>query len=420
LIEMRCSGCSGLLRVDDSLAGKHVKCGGCGTVLVVPSPVVIAPIHPPEVQATPTTQSTPSPIAGAVETTQAADSAAPAQQSSATNMFESCPNCGSLMRVGAACGHCGKVAASQPAQPQAAPSSPPENQAVATQPTPQTLGTSPPPPPSQRVPHQAQSQRPAQCAQCGAPAAEGQYCGSCGSRLDAPPAYVPSTDRSEGRGTDVCPDCGRKREEGSARCGCGHDFLQTTLAISGQTVVGVSPMVLPPLCVRCGDPDDGGHRFTRSFDVYPTTKRNSAAVALGMLTLSPSALGMLKREKLGVYYSLCSRCNTRRLRLIMLAVGIYLVLGFGVPYLTYLITRGDSVALVLGLALIGVGWLYPVTVIRNPRMVRVSAYRDGRFALEGTSTAFLDALREYDGPMPVAPPAIYERVLRNAGRIRLR
>ena len=37
-IDFRCADCQKLLRVGDDAAGRHAKCPGCGTILIVPSP----------------------------------------------------------------------------------------------------------------------------------------------------------------------------------------------------------------------------------------------------------------------------------------------------------------------------------------------------------------------------------------------
>ena len=61
-IDFRCTNCQKLLRVGDDAAGRHAKCPGCGTILIVPSPAAdfdaTNPFQSPQVPP----RSTPPPI----------------------------------------------------------------------------------------------------------------------------------------------------------------------------------------------------------------------------------------------------------------------------------------------------------------------------------------------------------------------
>lgn len=150
----------------------------------------------------------------------------------------------------------------------------------------------------------------------------------------------------------------------------------------GQQIVGPSPIVLPEVCVRCGEDAEAGKRLKRTLTWAPP-------IILILLLLGPLLLlivSLVVQKKVKVEYSLCETCARSRWSKVV-AVWILIV----IMLICFLLAASlESVILAIVGILLFIGAL--IFAVLSSALITAKKYQDPVFYLGGAKPAFFEAM----------------------------
>lgn len=161
-------------------------------------------------------------------------------------------------------------------------------------------------------------------------------------------------------------------------------YLPSRYEIKGKRIVGMSPILLPDICVRCGSEDKEGKRVTETL-YYASPLWLLLVFFINVVAVL--IFYLITSQRVDVSYFLCAKCraqlNKRKnincaVWLVTIASFVAAVLWGGItPWIVFFI-----------LCVVGIiTW----AVSRYP--IDVEAYENGKFCLRGFSRSYIDKVR---------------------------
>jgi hypothetical protein len=178
-----------------------------------------------------------------------------------------------------------------------------------------------------------------------------------------------------------CPKCGRPRQTASV-CSCGHLYDSGRVAVSGNKILGTSPMTLPDRCVKCGKDASRGRRVDRT--LYGYSQWLVLTVLLGLIVFI--VLYYATRQALRLSYATCPDCTRSR------DVKRRVSWGGWALFVVLLVTAIAFSSSVLGImsAVAFIGAVVASVLAASP--LRVAGFDGNLFTVKGAGKEFLAAL----------------------------
>jgi hypothetical protein len=180
--------------------------------------------------------------------------------------------------------------------------------------------------------------------------------------------------------TDLyCPGCGLERERKAATCRCGHIFDRGAATVVGNNIVGMSPMILPLGCAKCGKNATDGRRLNKTLFTCPIW-----LIPVFVFTLLGGLIVYLVvRKQLQLNYSLCGDCARSLATKKWIAVGAW-VLFAAVLFVSMGLA---SVPLLIVAGAVFVAAVVASFLAQPP--LRLGGHKDGLFTVKGAGRDFL-------------------------------
>jgi len=170
--------------------------------------------------------------------------------------------------------------------------------------------------------------------------------------------------------------------------------------IQGERIVGTDQIILPHVCVKCGqaqsEQDSSSRRKKDLYWVHP------AIFVLVIQLLIFLIVYLVTRRKCHVEYSICRECNAKQRINIIYSLGS---LGIFIGMIA-LMVHFENAWLSLGVIIAFVVML--TFIIRAGGPLTVKAYKKGEFQLRGASPEFLQAAASYSEAQAIPAAVLAE------------